>query len=903
MKKLLSVLLAIVMVFTLAVMPASAETATTVVYYVNGEAVKTVDSLVEGDEYTVDYIPANTNEQYFSGWYYDSEFTNEARTKFTLASGENKLYARMEDYKKTINLSTNIEEGEPVNAYKWLEIENAWPADKRWFAGYYRYYNNEVQDILPLLSTLHHICNTDGTVYSKNTQSWAQSGVFVLVDGEGNAIVPKPSTKYKVTVKMNTNIAVATSISLQTAWKFSDVAMYSSGNTTFGSNRVHQNGNNAHEYGSANFKTTQGTVSSSAVTSQATTEEQTLTFEITTPSLNTYIDNQYFQILGFRISSLAASSYVSFHSVKIEQEVANVEYFNADGSSAGRVDGLDIGSQYKPDRMPTQSSEEGKFFAGWKTSDGEMVTSNGITLGGGDNNLYAVYASNISEEKTVSLYNENIANGKLYSPHVLNDVYNGHIPYQYNGGYGPKTEVKEGTDAPYTRFTSGQYNGKSATYLFDENAVPLQAKWNTTYTFTIKYRMPVMAEAYPMTIQPVFGINKAKVNSVSAVDMSGTTVKTVAWANGLNKYWAYTFKGGADEYRFSNNTAINDNAASVQMHNIVQPTSEWQTLTFVISTGSEDANYLPLFALYVNVGGGNNSNVLEIKDVTVKECRVDNNLQYTTIAGKEVAYAKVADYVEDKETYKVTLYGAANSWADFAFMTADETSINDNQGFIEAANKPVVSFGYGGTYTKTVYITIDKYGEGQGDALYLYITNGVEKVKTISVIEVEKLTNAEGESLVGNKGVSMLEGRAEDETQALRYYFTYDTATGEDIVIDGVSYTLKSRGFLLANADAVGYNSVTRASAAVSNSGIIDVNIAENFNKCWKNTTNTDGTANLWFSTHVKGFKAEDGTYNASQRLYVKGYVVINVNGNDVVLYSAETTLTVKEVYDFMGAK
>ena len=175
--------------------------------------------------------------------------------------------------------------------------------------------------------------------------------------------------------------------------------------------------------------------------------------------------------------------------------------------------------------------------------------------------------------------------------------------------------------------------------------------------------------------------------------------------------------------------------------------------------------------------------------------------------------------------------------------------------------------------------------------------------KECSLIEVEKLTNAEGESLVGNKGVSMLEGRAEDETQALRYYFTYDTATGEDIVIDGVSYTLKSRGFLLANADAVGYNSVTRASAAVSNSGIIDVNIAENFNKCWKNTTNTDGTANLWFSTHVKGFKAEDGTYNASQRLYVKGYVVINVNGNDVVLYSAETTLTVKEVYDFMGAK
>ena len=108
MKKIISVFLALVMVLSFAIVPAVAETSVSVVYYVNGQAVKTVDSLVEGDEYTVDYIPANTNEQYFSGWYYDSEFTNEARTKFTLASGENKLYARMEDYKKTINLSTNI---------------------------------------------------------------------------------------------------------------------------------------------------------------------------------------------------------------------------------------------------------------------------------------------------------------------------------------------------------------------------------------------------------------------------------------------------------------------------------------------------------------------------------------------------------------------------------------------------------------------------------------------------------------------------------------------------------------------------------------------------------------------------------------------------------------------------
>ena len=88
MKKIISVLLTLVMLLTVAVIPAVAETTTSVIYYVNGEAVKTVDSLEAGSEYTVDFIPTNTNEQYFSGWYYDSEFKNEARTKFTLAEAK-----------------------------------------------------------------------------------------------------------------------------------------------------------------------------------------------------------------------------------------------------------------------------------------------------------------------------------------------------------------------------------------------------------------------------------------------------------------------------------------------------------------------------------------------------------------------------------------------------------------------------------------------------------------------------------------------------------------------------------------------------------------------------------------------------------------------------------------------
>lgn len=910
MKKIISVFLALVMVLSFAIVPAVAETSVSVVYYVNGQAVKTVESLTAGSEYTVDFIPSNTNEQYFSGWYYDSEFNNEARTKFTLADGENKLYARMENYKEEINLSTNLEQGDPINVYKWHEIENAWYSDMRWFAGYYRYYNNEVQDILPLLSTLHHIYNSDGSVYSRNFQGWTQSGVFVIVDGEGNAVVPKPSTKYKVTVDFTSNSGNAASMSLQTAWKFSEVDMYSSGNTTFNENRVHQNGNSAHEYGSANFKTTAGVYATDYISTQATTKKQTLTFELTTPSIEAYISNNYYQILGFRLS-IPGNDYISFQSIKIENmtdKKCSVEYYNADGSSAGLVENLEIGEIYNPDRMPTKTAENGKTFVGWKTADGKMVNSNGVTLAETGNKLYAVYTDVVTENKTVNLYNSNITNGKLYNAYLYDGVYNGYIPYEHNGGYGPKNEITQGTDAPYTRFTSGQYNGMSATYMFDENAVALQGKWNTTYTITLQYRMPAMDEDNPIIIQPFFGINKAKVDSIDAVNFSDpSTVKRLARANGLKTYWAYNFKGGADEYRFSNNTAINDNANPALQHNIVEPSNEWQTLTFFVETGAENNDYLPLFALYVNVQtngvqGGYNSNIVDVKDITVTECRVDKKLDTATIAGKEVAYAKIADHVEDKETYKVVLYGAADSWADIAFMTANAESINDNQGFVEGVNKPIVSFGYGSTYIKTVYITIDKFGDGQGDALYLYITGGADKVKSMSVIEIEKLTDKNGGSLIGNIGVSMLSGLKESDTQALRYYFTYDTNTGEDVIIDGTSYAIKSRGFLITNADTNGNSAVTRTVAANSGSTIKDVNISENFTKCWQMKENTDGTKNLWFSTYVTGFKADGGlAYNNSQRLYVKGYIVINVNGNDITLYSKESTMTVKDVVDNIG--
>ncbi len=283
----------------------------------------------------------------------------------------------------------------------------------------------------------------------------------------------------------------------------------------------------------------------------------------------------------------------------------------------------------------------------------------------------------------------------------------------------------------------------------------------------------------------------------------------------------------------------------------------------------------------------------EYGNIVYDEC-MNPDCNLAILNGKEVY--KVSNYVYDNESYKVKFNYSANSFVKLGFFVADK-QIADTVGYIEGENTALYTAN--GNGSAEILLTVDKKNGSEnavGEQLYMYVIDGNASDIEISALTYEKLTNANGGALVSNKGVSILNDLPEHEKQAMRYYFSYDTTTGSDIIIDGKSYTVKSRGFLFANGDNVKDSIVSRETA--KNGNIIDMNVSENLTTCWSASQNGDlaKSTNLWFSTYVKGFASENGTYNNTNKLYVKGYVVVEANGVEFTLYGKELNMTVSEV-------
>lgn len=265
---------------------------------------------------------------------------------------------------------------------------------------------------------------------------------------------------------------------------------------------------------------------------------------------------------------------------------------------------------------------------------------------------------------------------------------------------------------------------------------------------------------------------------------------------------------------------------------------------------------------------------------------------------EELFGKKVVDLgeVDDNETYKVAFNYVAASDVKVGFFTADA----DNANSVAYAETEYTVNGLNDNLKEAVtYVTVDKKGASKdaiGSNLYMYVIGEADVV--IANATATKLANAKGGALVANGGVAMLKDVAENRSQALRYFFNYDTTTGKDIVIDGNTYKVVSRGFLLANGDALGEEQITRASANTMK--VIDYNTTKLTN-CWDVTANGDDTSSLCYSMYVKGFNPVNGTYNNTDRLYVKGYVEVEIDGNVYTFYGEEINVTVSEVAAHVG--
>ncbi len=840
-------------------------------YVVNGEVMATVSGLTAGATYTPDRMPTTETPagKYFVGWAdKNGNIVNSGTAKaplgITLEYGNNTLTAVYKDYEQNYLLNPGVNK---PTYYAYMDSTSRYTAT------------------LDVTYDQSAALQTDGSMFIyNNNQEWSATSIVPISANDSAALYAESNSTYKITVEYK-----ATVVDVEALYQ-SSIA-----NVTVG------------------YPETNAVVSITAGIGKSTSKADNRSFIASSPSTITHTENTdwltqeftvttgnsvgAFPIFGLKIASGAlphspgynedgsrkgaqwsgtktyGTNGIYVKSVKIEKVVANVQYIVGD-TVESTVENLVVGSEFTPDRMPTAEAPEGKYFAGWKYN-GEYVVD-AITLAAGENKLEAVY-KDFPTAVSASTNMSDLTGGKVVMPSVDENGEN-YLSTLANLGYGQLNTVTENGEnhLVYNAHSTTTWAETRVLTLFDEDGAAIQVKPGTAYTVALTYKVAEYDKQMTMAVFSGFARSARAGSGYVGDNDPAQTIPGYAYTNDANvkNDWVYNElkTGGYDIARLNGGS------------------DEWKTIAFEITTGNFNG-YLPVLNLFVGHNSG--ASDLVIKDIKISEGKFYNT---TTIGDKSAEYIKIAENVEDKATYKVNLRLSVHTGGTICAMTAEPDDITRNQGFVEAANYALLSLGWTDKshLEYSFFVTIDMKkvdGVSQGDALYLYFPGG-EKVKCFNFISIEKV---EG---VKNGGVSMLAGAKQTDKQALRYYFSYNTENGNDIVIDGETYTIASRGFLLADADNVGDKAVTRTTAAEKDSGIIDANTTE-LTKCWGYTDNGDGTAKLEFSTYITGFIPDGGTYNNTNKLYVKGYVVLE---NGSVIYSEESKMTVADVANLINA-
>ncbi len=372
-----------------------------------------------------------------------------------------------------------------------------------------------------------------------------------------------------------------------------------------------------------------------------------------------------------RIISLILAIVMVFTCVSISASADNAVkvVYISQGKTDFEVTGLNIGDTYVPNRMPSSVPAD-KNFVGWKDVTGKFIDEQGISLDANDIALYAVYSDKNFTDKNAVILRDKTNNDMIYLPYTFGGKYYSSIRYELNGGFGPKEYVLEGEDAPYTRFVSGQYNGRGATLFYDENGAALTGRWNTTYEITVQYRVKNIVSYIQM--QPIFGVKKENAQNINSDGIKGNILK-IASTDELTGRWNYDISGGGNEYWFGTSSAD-----ATQFNILESGFNDWRTVTYTINTGEENSDYLTAFGIYVNVGGGYNANVLEIKDITVTD-KYSASVEYV-VDGKTFG---VAENIEGGTYYAIDRAPENTSTHYFAGWYLDEQLTNQaRSGFI-----------------------------------------------------------------------------------------------------------------------------------------------------------------------------------------------------------------------------
>ena len=255
------------------------------------------DGIAVGDKYAIDFIPKNTTDKYFVGWYTNPQFTGAPVSELNLEiEGKNQLYARYKEYKTNYVPVYSASHGGTNNHYP-----NAYHPVMRADTG--KYYSS-LNIVNYSINGVNAVSDSQGDYYSLLTNG--QSALW-FVDEDNFLYQVRSGYSYRVSFKYKHNGGADGSLTLSAA---------------IGLNKESVNKQNfagtAGAYGNALAQNQSG-----AVTVNNTDDWKTA--ELTVSTGNMYLDD-YHAIIGFFIKNAGQNNGEGFcfKDLKVE-EIKNTQ--------------------------------------------------------------------------------------------------------------------------------------------------------------------------------------------------------------------------------------------------------------------------------------------------------------------------------------------------------------------------------------------------------------------------------------------------------------------------------------------------------------------------------------------------------------------------------------------------
>ncbi len=262
-----------------------------------------------------------------------------------------------------------------------------------------------------------------------------------------------------------------------------------------------------------------------------------------------------------------------------------------------------------------------------------------------------------------------------------------------------------------------------------------------------------------------------------------------------------------------------------------------------------------------------------------------SNRRVVTESGNKVlkSGSAILGKAEDNSTYLVTYkYKTSDASASVYFETAPETYESafavkyTEEGSILKGKEVIADNAW---HTVKRYISTSFFNE-QSNMLYA-VASGDIAIDDIVFKKIEVLLE---------KGTSALTSENEQaaDSQALRFYYSYESDNGATVTVDGEELTLVERGIVLKNA-AADEGALTVTNAENAKKGYAIKNKTHGFGSYWNYDSENEAVVYSYYLTDLYKDDTRD--------IYARGYIKVkDEDGTVYTIYSSKNNTTVKAV-------